>query len=467
MPDPSPAAGRSDGMPPFPEPSRPQVLPRSPQLLRGDQPPHIVSPPPGPRSRDLSAGLDRHLAPGISTVVLGRSSLVWQEALGANVLDVDGNVFVDLTSGFGVASIGHRRPEVVAAVADQAARLIHALGDVAAHPARLALARRLCDRAPISSAQDDDPQVFFAVSGADAVEVALKTALAATGRPGVVAFDPGYHGLSPGALAATSRPEFRAPFSAHLHPHVERFAFGEPLEPLAARLERHDVGAVIFEPVIGREGVLLPPEGWLTELAGIAHRSGTLLIADEIFTGFGRTGHRFAVEAERVLPDLLCCGKALGGGLPIAAVLGRKSLMAVWQTSGEALHTATFVAHPLACAAALAALDILESEHLPERALTLGGSLIGPRLSSWPKRFAAVREIRGRGLLWGIDLTSPSAAKHLVAGSLARGILLLAGGPAGTVAQIAPPLTISEPQLSLALDALEEVLSSVPQENDV
>ena len=451
-------------MPPPPEPPRP---PHPPRLIRGDLPPNIVAPPPGPRSREISAGLDLHLAPGISTVVGGEPSLVWQEALGANVLDVDGNVFVDLTSGFGVASIGHRRPEVVAAVADQAAHLIHALGDVAAHPARLTLARRLCDRAPISSAQGDEPQVFFAVSGADAVEIALKTALAATGRPGIVAFDPGYHGLSPGALAATSRPEFRAPFSAHLHSHVERFAFGGSLESLAARLNRRDVGAVIFEPVVGREGVLLPPAGWLEELAGISGRSGTLLIADEIFTGFGRTGHRFAVEAEGVLPDLLCCGKALGGGLPIAAVLGRKSLLSVWRTSGEALHTATFVAHPLACAAALAALDILQSERLPERALAIGKNLLGPRLSSWPQRSAAIREIRGRGMLWGIEFSSPGAAKRLVAGSLARGILLLSGGPAGTVVQIAPPLTISEPQLSLALDILEETLPSVPEENEV
>lgn len=451
-------------MPPPPEPPRP---PHPPRLIRGDLPPNIVAPPPGPRSREFSAGLDLHLAPGISTVVGGEPSLVWQEALGANVLDVDGNVFVDLTSGFGVASIGHRRPEVVAAIALQAAYLVHALGDVSAHPARLYLARRLVDLAPIASAEDDKAQVFFAVSGADAVEIALKTALAATARPGVVAFDPGYHGLSAGALAATSRPEFRAPFSAHLHPHVERFAFGGPLEPLAARLERRDVGAVIFEPVVGREGVLFPPAGWLEALAGITRRSGALLIADEIFTGFGRTGHRFAVEAEAVRPDLLCCGKALGGGLPVAAVLGRRSLFAVWNTAGEALHTATFLAHPLACAAALAALDVLETERLAERALRLGGSLIGPRLSSWPARFAAVREVRGRGMLWGIELKNPAAAKSLVAGALRGGVLLLAGGPRGTVAQIAPPLAISEPQLALALDVLEGVLPSMPKEPDL
>lgn len=396
-------------------------------------------------------------------MVAGESSLVWQEALGANVLDVDGNVFVDLTAGFGAASIGHRHPEVVSAVADQSARLVHALGDVAAHPARLELARRLAKEAPVAA--DASAQVFFAVSGADAVEIALKTALAATEKPGVVAFDPGYHGLSLGALAVTSRPAFRAPFSAHLNRHVERFAFGAPLDALANRLDRRDIGAIIFEPIVGREGVLLPPPGWLAALADLSRRTGALLIADEIFTGFGRTGHRFAVEAEGIRPDLLCCGKALGGGLPIAAVIGGRDLFSVWRTPGEALHTATFVAHPLACAAALAALGVLEAERLPERALRLGEDL-APRLSAWPQRFSVVAETRGRGLLWGIELKTSLAAKRLVMGALARGVLLLAGGPEGRVAQIAPPLSISTHQLSLAFDILESVLASVSTERE-
>lgn len=441
----------------------PQAPPSPPRLSRGDLPPRIVEPPPGPRSREISRGLDRHLAPGLSTVVAGEPSLVWEEALGSNVLDVDGNVFLDLTAGFGVASIGHRRPEVVAAVAEQATRLVHALGDVAAHPARLALARRLADQAPVACGADD-VQVFFAVSGADAVEIALKTALSATQKPGVIAFDPGYHGLSLGALAVTSREEFRAPFAPHLHRHVERFAFGGSLDALAERLARRDVGAVIFEPIVGREGVLLPPPGWLAVLSGLTRQAGALLIADEIFTGFGRTGYRFAVEAEGIRPDLLCCGKALGGGLPIAAVLGPRDLFAVWRTPGEALHTATFVAHPLACAASLAALDVLEAERLPERALRQGQSVIGPHLSSWPERFSAVAAIRGRGLLWGVELRTPLAAKRLVSGALARGVLLLAGGPEGTVAQIAPPLTISSQQLAVAFDILESVLASITSE---
>jgi acetylornithine/succinyldiaminopimelate/putrescine aminotransferase len=415
----------------------------------GDLPPRIVVPPPGPRARELSRGLLRWEAPGVNTILPGSDSILWEEAAGANVRDVDGNVYVDLTSGFGVAAVGHRHPRVVEAVRDQAGRLLHALGDVHAHPLRVELARRLAEIAPV-----DDPQVFFAISGAEAVEIALKTALAATGRPGILAFVPSYHGLTLGALAATSREAFRAPFAAHLHGHVHRVPFGEDVEKT---LSRGDLGAVIVEPIVGREGVLVPPPGWLAAVADLCRRNGALLIADEIFTGFGRTGRLFAVEHEAVRPDLLCCGKALGGGLPIAAVVARRDLFRCWETPGEALHTSTFLGNPLACAAALAVLDILQEEDLPARAARLGRAL-GDRLATWPDRFPAVEEIRGRGLLWGVQLRTKNQAKRWTDAALQRGILLLAGGPEGRVAQIVPPLTVAEGQLEGAVGVLEEML---------
>ncbi len=182
-----------------------------------------------------------------------------------------------------------------------------------------------------------------------------------------------------------------------------------------------------------------------------------VLIADEVFTGFGRTGERFAVDASAVRPDLLCCGKALGGGLPIAAVVGRAELLDLWEHPGEARHTGTFVAHPLACAAALATLAVLEREALADRAGRLGESL-GERLASWPERFADLSEVRGRGLLWGLELESAAAAKRLVRRALELGVLLLAGGPEGRVAQIAPPLSIDEALLANALEAVEAAL---------
>lgn len=217
---------------------------------------------------------------------------------------------------------------------------------------------------------------------------------------------------------------------------------------MANLLSSQGIGCVIVEPIVGREGVLVPPAGWLAELARLCRKHSALLIADEIFTGFGRTGRLFAVEHEGVRPDLLCCGKALGGGLPIAAVVGRRDLFRCWETSGEARHTATFVANPLACAAALAVLDILEDDDLPARAARLGEK-VRHRLSA--------RGVRGRGLLWGLELPSAEAAKRWTSAALGRGVILLAGGPEGRVAQIVPPLTISEKLLDMALAVLQEV----------
>jgi 4-aminobutyrate aminotransferase/(S)-3-amino-2-methylpropionate transaminase len=262
---------------------------------------------------------------------------LWAEALGANVLDVDGNRYLDLTSGFGVALVGHRHPAVVAAVRRQAGRLIHGLGDAQGHPLRIELAAELARIAPVPEAR-----VGFAISGADAVELAVKTALLATKRNRILVFEPSYHGLTLGALALSSRPLFRAGFESHLHGHVKRLAYGCAPELLASEIDRGEFAAVVVEPVVGREGIVLPPPGWLPELSSQCRRSGTLMVADEILTGGGRTGHWFAVNHEGVKPDLVCCGKALGGGLPIAAVIGRRAVMATWDAPGEARHTATF-----------------------------------------------------------------------------------------------------------------------------
>ncbi len=436
----------------------------------------MVVAPPGPRSRSLARDLERLEAPGVNTIPAGAAGeppILWRRARGATVHDVDGNRYLDLTSGFGVAAVGHRHPEVVAALRRQAGRLLHGLGDVHAHPLRIELAARLVAMAPVG-----DAQVFFAGSGAEAVEIALKTALAATGRPGIVAFTPAYHGLTLGALAVTSRPEFRLPFAPWLHSQVRRLPFGCPPEMVAAALAAPAAipslpahaargapaaaaaGALLLEPIVGREGVLLPPPGWVAAVAALCRAAGTLLIADEIFTGFGRTGALFAMEAEAARPDLLCCGKALGGGLPIAAVLGRRDLFKVWKTPGEALHTSTFVANPLACATALAVLSILERDRLPARAARLGRR-VAARLAAWPAIHPAVQAVRGRGLLWGIEVRSAAAAASWVAAARRRGVLLLAGGPEGRVAQIVPPLTIGKRQLACALDLLEESLAEV------
>ncbi|HEX2251655.1 MAG TPA: aminotransferase class III-fold pyridoxal phosphate-dependent enzyme [Thermoanaerobaculia bacterium] len=422
------------------------------RLRSGDLPPRILTPPPGPRARALSRRLAAAEAPGVNTLAGDAPNLLWQEARGANVLDVDGNRYLDLTSGFGVAAIGHRHPRVVAAVRRQAGRLLHGLGDVHAHPLRVALGERLTALAPVGE-PGEPAQVYFATSGAEAVEIAVKTAILATGRPAVAAFAPAYHGLTFGALSLTTRAEFRDPFAAHLHARVHRLAHGGPASELAAALAGGDVACVVVEPVVGREGVVFPPAGWLAEVAAACRRAGTLLVADEVFTGFGRTGHLFAVEAEGVRPDLLVCGKALGGGLPIAAVLAPARRLAAWRCPGEALHTSTFLANPLSCAAALAVLDVLAADRLVERARRLEPR-VRRQLGDWPRRFPAVAAVRGRGLLWGIEMTGREAASRLVVAARARGVLLLAGGPQGRVAQVVPPLGISERRLDQALELL-------------
>lgn len=430
------------------------ISPSAARLLgAGDRLPRIRVHPPGPRSRALARRLERYEAPGVNTVSRGQAALAWSAARGANVLDLDGNRFIDLAAGFGAAAIGHTQPRVVAAVRAQAATLMHGFGDVQGHLRRAELAERLCRLAPI-----DRPQVYFAVTGSEAVEIALKTAVLATGRPGILAFEGAYHGLTLGALAVTARPEFRRPFAAHLTSHVRRLPFAAPIADIAATLRAHaDLACVIVEPILGREGIVVPPPGWLQALAIECRRHQVLLIADEIFTGCGRTGRMFAVEHETVRPDLLCCGKALAGGMPLAAVIGRRELMSSWTTPGEALHTGTFVAHPVACAAALAVLDLLHSERLVARAARLG-RFLAKRLSVFAGQ-PGVLAVRGRGSLWAIEMEHAAAAAAACQRALQRGVILLCGGPRGQVLQIAPPLVITEIQLGAALDILSLALA--------
>jgi 4-aminobutyrate aminotransferase-like enzyme len=433
----------------------PPAPPLATRLLSGNQLPKMLVDPPGPKARAFSARLAASEAPGINTLYGNEPNILWQEALGANVLDVDGNRYLDLTSGFGVAAIGHRHPAILRAIQSQGEKLLHGLGDACGYPARVELAERLVDIAPCRPAR-----VHFAVSGADAVEIALKTALLARPRrERLISFDPAYHGMSLGALNASSRPLFRAPFESQLAKTGVRLPFGGDLSELVRQLGTGKVAAVLVEPVVGREGVLFPPDGWLAEIERHCRRTETVLIFDEIFTGFGRLGELFAFRLAGVEPDLVCCGKALGGGLPIAAVVGRQDLLDSWRSPGEALHTGTFVAHPLACAAALATLEVLASDDLVARAARLGRE-IAPRLQEWPERFLEVAAVRGRGLLWGIELRHAPAAQRLVQGCRRRGVLLLAGGPEGTVAQLVPSLAIAERQLMVAMNLIEETLTA-------
>ena len=384
--------------------------------------------------------------------------MLWEEALGSNVLDIDGNRYIDLTAGFGVAAVGHRHPAVVSAVKRQADRLLHGLGDVYAHPARLELGERLCTLAALR-----EPRVYFAASGADAVEIALKTGRLYSGRPGILAFAPAYHGTTLGALQGTSRPAFQTPFTEPLDHLVHRLPHGAKLEEVRHVLDRQPaIGTCLVEPVIGREATRWPPPGWLAGLATACREHNVVLAVDEIFTAFGRCGAWFVSTEAGIEPDLICCGKALGGGLPIAVVLGAKEVMASWQAEGEARHTATFVAHPLACAAALATLEIIETENLVERAQKMGRRF-GRRLEPL-KQHPGVVDVRGTALLWGVELDAPERAAGLGRQLLDRGVIALGGGASGTVLQIAPPLVVTERQLDYAADSLIQAASRMGSE---
>ena len=436
----------------------------------GADSPRVTVTPPGPVSRALAARLRAVESPNITPL---EDTIVWTEAAGANVRDADGNVYVDLTAGFAVAAAGHARPEVAAAVGRQAARLPHGLGDVHPSEAKIRLLERLAELAP-----GDLSVSVLASAGAEAVEAALKTALVATGRPGVLAFDGAYHGLTYGALAVTSRDLFRAPFRAQLYPGVRFAPYPRAPGDLAGALDAAGramdeaaptgapIGAVLVEPVQGRGGLIRPPPGFLAGLRELCDARAAVLIFDEIYTGFGRTGRWFACQYEGVVPDIMTVGKALTGMLPLSAAIGTPAVMGTWPTSGgEAIHTSTFLGNPLACAAALAQLDVIEAEGLVGRAADLGATL-ERRLRDWASREPRIAELRGLGLMQGVRLggTTPDAAgaaSRTVAGALREGVLLLPEGPAGDVLALTPPLVVTEAQLLEAVTVVERALAAV------
>jgi 4-aminobutyrate aminotransferase-like enzyme len=419
----------------------------------------VVTAIPGPRSRALAAELARYEAPGV-TYLAGDYPVFWERASGASVVDVDGNRYLDLTSAFGVAATGHTNPRVAAAIADQASRLIHGMGDVHPTEVRTRLLERLAALAPGALCK-----TYLATSGAEAIEFALKTALLASGKPHAIAYRGAYHGLSLGALEVGGIDKFRAPFAALVAGHATFLAYPgardtveSAVDALRDALARDpQVGAVIVEPVQGRGGVIVPPAGFLRALRALCDERELVLILDEIYTGFGRTGATFACEHEAIVPDLLCVGKALAGGVPLAATIGTARVMDAWPVSaGEALHTSTFLGNPLACAAALANLDELVRldvvAQVRSRAAALAERLHA--LAAAP----SVSDVRGIGFLWAVEFDRAEVANRVVVRGLARGVILLQSGPTGTSITIAPPLTIEDEQLDRALALFEQTI---------
>jgi 4-aminobutyrate aminotransferase/(S)-3-amino-2-methylpropionate transaminase len=418
-------------------------------------PPLLVTEIPGPRSRAWAQRLARAESRNV-TALEPEAPIFWERASGANVWDADGNRFVDLGAGFGVANAGHAHPRVVAALHEQSERLLHAMGDM--HPAIVkvevleALVRRFPGAGPA--------RAVLGSSGSDAVECALKTAQLATGRAGVVAFEGAYHGLGYGALDTTWRPLFRTSFAARL-PGATTFArFGDAADVRrAARESRIPIGAVLVEPIQGRGGERIPPDGFLRELRALCDAEGWLLIADEVYTGFGRTGRWFACEHENVVPDLLCVGKGLASGMPISACIGTEAVMQAWPASdGEAMHTQTFLGHPPGCAAALASMAVLEDEKLVERAAELGTVALAELRRALTGR-EGVRDVRGRGLLIAVECDRGERSLRACAESLRRGVIVVPSGDRGEVIAITPPLSIERDLFLLALGLVADALA--------
>jgi 4-aminobutyrate aminotransferase / (S)-3-amino-2-methylpropionate transaminase / 5-aminovalerate transaminase len=422
--------------------------------------------PPGPQSRTWLTRYVRRQAPmgparvpSLGGVISEAPSgtIVLSHGKGCNVFDVDSNRYVDFAAGFGSLLLGHSHPAILRAIEFQSARLMQGLGDVYPSDAKIGLLERLAQLHP-----DPEAQVILGQSGADAVTAALKTAVLATGKTGILAFRHSYHGLSYGALSVTDlRASYREPFVEHLAKDV-RFApypvtseeGAHSLQVCADLLRDRRVGALIIEPILGRGGVVVPPPGFLTGLGQLAAEHGVVLIADEIWTGLGRTGYWLAGQVEPgFAPDLICVGKGLGGGLPISACIGKKAVMANWSQHREVVHTSTFAGAALACTAALATLDVLGRGKLVEAAREVGTAWIETlrRLLGDTQ----VSEVRGSGFMIGLDVSLlKGGASALQRFLLERGFITTTGGGKRDVLVLTPPLIITQDLLMAFEDSL-------------
>ena len=426
--------------------------------------------PPGTSNADFMARRAAALPRGV-----GQAHPVFaSKAQNAELWDVEGRRYIDFVAGIAVVNTGHCHPKVVAAAQAQIPLFSHTCFQVVAYDGYLRLAERLNALAPGNAPK----KTFFLSTGAEAVENAIKIARAATGRPGVIAFQGGFHGRTLLALGLTGKIEpykvgvgpfpaeiYHAPFPCELHGvSVDDAIRGVELL-FKSDIEARRVAAFIVEPVQGEGGYYPAPPEFLQRLRSLADQHGILLIADEIQTGVARTGKMFAVEHSGVVPDLITMAKGLGGGFPIAAVVGRADIMDALNPGGLG---STYAGAPMACAAALAVLDVVESEDLCQRATTIGEHM-QVRLRELAARQRSIGEVRGLGAMVAVeffndgDHAKPGAdlLKAIVAEALKRGLLLLSCGVYGNVLRLMVPLTIEQVVLDEGLDILCESIDAV------
>ena len=389
-----------------------------------------------------------------------------QSAKGAILRDVEGREFIDFAGGIGVMNIGHSHPKVVAAIKEQAERFTHTCFMVNPYEPAVKLAERLCRITP----GDFPKRAAFLNCGAEAVENAVKIARCYTKRPAVIVFENAYHGRTLLTMTMTSKVKpYKLGFGPFA-PEVYRIPFGDVAgadslnDVFIKHVNPEAVAAVVAEPVQGEGGFIAPPPGYFQDLVKICHDNGILFVADEIQSGMGRTGKMFAIEHWGVEPDLITVAKSLAAGMPLAAVVGKQEIM-------DSVHSwglgGTYGGNPVACAAALAVLDVFEEENMLAKSVALGEKLKA-RFEKWQKEFSVIGEIRGLGAMLGLEFVKgetkkPAAdeAKQLAAYCLGKGLLILVCGSYGNVVRILAPFVITDDQLEKGLAVMEEALREI------
>ncbi len=389
----------------------------------------------------------QYLNPGLARLFrFGGSETVEWAAEGCLVWDVHGREYIDCASGPAVFNVGHRHPRVLAAVRDQLDRMPMSVRTMPSAP-QAQLAERLAALTP-----GDLQYSFFCNSGAEAIEGALKLARLATGRPGVVAMQQGFHGKTLGALSATGREYYRKPFEPLL-PGFTHVPFGDA-DAVEAALGPQ-TGAVILEPIQGEGGVILPPAGYVRRIREICDRHGVLMIVDEIQTGLGRTGRLFCVDYDETTPDILTLAKALGGGvMPIGVFIARPRLWEEYRREPY-LHSSTFGGNPLACRAGLATLDVLVDERLAERAVERGEEFLRHLRQIQARHPGVITDVRGRGLMIGVEFAHSDYALLVSAEAGHRGVITFYTLNNPQVIRIAPPLVISSELIARAAEGID------------
>jgi 4-aminobutyrate aminotransferase/(S)-3-amino-2-methylpropionate transaminase len=425
---------------------------------------------PGPRSQAILDRKARVIADPLSIYL----PIVVAQGHGATLTDVDGNTFIDFAGGVGCLNVGHAHPRVVDAVQEQAARFLHTDFTIVPYEVYVTLAERLLALAPISG----PAKAAFFNSGAEAVENAVKFARAYTQRPAVIAFDGAFHGRTMLALTLTSKTHPYKMGLGPFAPEVYRVPFPDAYRGIGAeaalegierafstQVARETVAAIILEPVLGEGGFVVAPPEFIQGVREICDREGIVMIADEVQTGYGRTGRMFAMEHSGVEPDLMTVAKSIAAGLPLSGVLGKAAIM---DAPGDSAVGGTYVGNPVAQAAALAVLDVFEDEGLLDRAERIGETVRG-RMTAWQERFPQIGDVRGLGAMLAMELVrdpatkepAPELASRIAEEAAKRGLLLLKAGVHGNCIRVLCPLVITDAEVDEALDAWDEALESV------